>query len=697
MFETILSVLAPVGDIIFGGGRWMKDAILSAAGFLKQEAAPGLVSIVLLAALVVLVTRFMLLVRSRSRALRRATSIIREAADVSAFREQAPRIDARFREWETSRDEAECAIATAWGEYRETNAFEERDGAQTIRNALRPALFFNMEDLNFATGWWRIVPGLFVSIGLALTFLGLISALAETSSLLTPDATEAAKQDALKRLLTIASAKFIMSLTGLVASILFTIVLRRGLGRLDRDLHGLCGAVEQRLSYVSLEQLAMDQLAAIRDQKEHLTKLNAELIADLGRPLREELPAAISRSIAEAMAPVVASVGQAGAAGMGDMVRDLSKRFSTDVGEALGAASARLAEAGERLGGLATRMDQSTERAGSTMDASVARLADAVGDLRAGMAQTAVETNEAFRLGSAQMLASMNQTLDRIRDNTEQSATALGKAVDALTGAGASFRSEVGAASAEARDAATQELGAAARNAASSVGEAGASVTQAFEALSRTVAAQAAEAAGAARTELLEPIAALRDALSDIVRRAEGASSEMGRFADATAKGASASEHAARGLGESAGAIAAASDPMRDALRRMESAVSTAAEASNAAAEESRQAADRVSRISQESFRAAETMLGAERKAIETSLAAIDAALNRFDGISGRFDQIDEQLGAAFEAFETQVRRAVAEVGDHADKVYDKYSGALDTLREVVDSASELHPESGRR
>jgi len=686
---------------LFGGlaalGVATKDLVLELAGWLKNAAAPGLVSILLIVSLLVAATWFFMWVRRRSLALRRASAMIRKAADVASFRVEAPQIDARFHAWEGSRNPAERAIAAAWSEYRETNASEDRDGALTIRNALRPNLFFNMEDLNFATGRWRILPGLFVSIGLALTFLGLISALAETSSLLTPGANEAAKQNALRDLLTIASAKFIMSLTGLVASIIFTVVLRRGLGRLDGDLHGLCSAIEQRLSYVSLEQLAMDQLAAIRDQKEHLTKLNAELIADLGRPLREELPAAISRSIAEAMAPVVASVGQAGAAGMGDMVRDLSSRFSSDVGEALGAASARLAEAGERLGGLATRMDQSTERAGATMDASVARLADAVGELRTGMAQTAAQTSEAFSLGADRMLDAMNQTLERIRENTEQSAAALTRAVEAMTGAGSSFRNDVSAAGAEARVAAARELGAAASDAAATVGAAGASVTQAFEALSRSVAAQASEAADAARTELLAPIAALRDALSDIVRRAEGAGAEMARFAEATAHGAASSEQAARGLGESAGAIASAADPIRDALRRMESAVATASEASSGAAEESRLAAERVARVSQESFRAAETLLGAERHAIETGLAAINAALNRLGEMSGRFDQIDAQLGEAFETFESKVRSAITEVGEHADKVYGQYSGALDTLREVVDSARELYPDSERR
>jgi len=56
---------------------------------------------------------------------------------------------------------------------------------------------------------WRVVPGLFVSIGLPLTFLGLISALNQMG--MTGNDT-----NAMRDLMTIASAKFIMSLAGLL-------------------------------------------------------------------------------------------------------------------------------------------------------------------------------------------------------------------------------------------------------------------------------------------------------------------------------------------------------------------------------------------------------------------------------------------------------------------------------------------------
>jgi len=69
-------------------------------------------------------------------------------------------------------------LISAWEEYRDTLvAHREPDGSTAMRNALRPSLFFNPEELGFAPGFWRAVPGLFVTVGLFLTFLGLIAAL----------------------------------------------------------------------------------------------------------------------------------------------------------------------------------------------------------------------------------------------------------------------------------------------------------------------------------------------------------------------------------------------------------------------------------------------------------------------------------------------------------------------------------------
>jgi hypothetical protein len=147
------------------------------------------------------------------------------------------------------------ALSAAWGKYRETLVAHNEGGRVIFRNTVRPSVFFNADDLHFSVGNWRIVPGLFVSIGLFLTFLGLISALSSMD--LAADKITGALRD----LLTIASAKFIMSLTGLFCSIIFTIVLRSRMSKVEEELHLLCGELENRLTFISLEDLAVTAFA----------------------------------------------------------------------------------------------------------------------------------------------------------------------------------------------------------------------------------------------------------------------------------------------------------------------------------------------------------------------------------------------------------------------------------------------------
>ncbi|MBP2443163.1 hypothetical protein JOH51_000602 [Rhizobium leguminosarum] len=130
-----------------------------------------------------------------------------------------------------------------------------------------------------------------------------------------------------------------MSLTGLFCSIVFTVVFRRVYGAFLKAAHDLCETIEKKLTYISLEALASEQLQAIREQREHFRIIGMELVSELGRPLREELPKAISASISDAMAPMMDRVGKLGAEGVGDLVSGLSNKLTDTVGLALADAS----------------------------------------------------------------------------------------------------------------------------------------------------------------------------------------------------------------------------------------------------------------------------------------------------------------------------------------------------------------------
>ena len=164
MYEPLLDI-----------GLAVKNLVLFLAGLLKLEAAPGLVTLVMMLSLSVLVTLYVVTMVQRRNAVSWLLRLLKGTGDQAGF---SAGIDKFGHQVDVEGIVgSRRALSAAWGKYRETLVAHNEGGRVIFRNAVRPSVFFNADDLHFSVGNWRIVPGLFVSIGLFLTFLGLISAL----------------------------------------------------------------------------------------------------------------------------------------------------------------------------------------------------------------------------------------------------------------------------------------------------------------------------------------------------------------------------------------------------------------------------------------------------------------------------------------------------------------------------------------
>ena len=669
-------------DFLSSIGLAVKDVVLLLAGLLKFQSAPGLVTLVLMLTLAGLISTYAWTMGYRRRAASWLRALIDGAADHTDFSQGIDIIGNRIQVEGVGN--ARRQLVEAWTKYRETLVPYDTGGSVTFRHTVRPSVFFNTEELRFAAGSWRIVPGIFVSVGLFLTFLGLISALSSM------ELTEDKVQGSLRDLLTIASAKFIMSLTGLLCSIIFTVVLRSAMSGVERELHGLCGALEQRLTFISLEELAFEQLVATREQREHFRMIGLELVAELGRPLREELPAAISASISSAMGPLIQQVGQIGADGMGVMVKDLSARFSDDVGRALGMASESLIQAGDRIAELSGRMDQSSGRVGVEIDSAVARLSQAVEDLRNALGDTAKTASGAFTQGAEQLLSVMNETLDGIRTNTGEGARALSVAAAEMREAAQGFRAEIENAAIQGRVAAKEQIEAAGESAAGAIGSAGVMV---LETVSRTTQ----EISERTEQQLLAPLDQIAGRLSDMVSKLSEGTTVMRRLSEGVRAGAEASEQAAGVLRTASQDLGAAISPIRTTNERIESAITQLKESTENAASTVVRSSQATAQSAAQILAAAQEALGGSSKAINASLVNLSAMLDRLKGQGERLDDIDGKLGKAFDEYTSRVATAVESLFGHVRKMNEELAPALDTLRSIVEQAEQFQPESRRQ
>ena len=655
---------------------------------------PGWISILILCWLALSVFLAVLSTRHKLDTLRWLNGLITKTTNEEQFTAQSPRIDSEVKSRGTNKGYAH--IAAAWSEFRETLVLDETVSPPVLRNSVRPSSFFNLEDLHYGPGFYRHLPGLFVSIGLLLTFLGLISALQAIGSGLSIEATPEEMRGALNDLLGAASAKFIMSLTGLLASILFTIMLRISMGRVERAIHLLCARLEERLSFVSLEGVALQQLAIARGQEDSFKRIGLELVEKLGEPLRKEIPESISTSIGAAIAPLLERVGKAGADGVGQMVNDLSSRFSEDVGRALSEASTQLSAAGEKIARLSDRMDQSSGRMGQEMESSISRLARAAEDLTTRLASAAETTDGTLNAGAEKLLGIMNETLEGIRRNTSEGADALREAAAAMQTSADSFKERLEAAA---------EFGSAAVR--SRMETAGAEVSDAVslagkdlvEAVSRS-GADLLSATGAfgdkLRQDLVAPIIEVVDQLDQMAARLKDGAGQIATAAGNIRAGGEAARDAAQTVTAASRELAAAAGPVRGSVERIEASVTglshSTERAADTVARSARETAEGAVRI----LDAAKSALGGEQKLLEATLAKLGEALTQIERQREQIDDMDEKLGSAFEEFTKHVRTAIDTLFGHVRTMNGELAPAIDKMHEIVDRAEKFLPESRR-
>lgn len=664
-----------------------KELILDAAAMLAGNAVPGLVvlGLAVLAALFAVSAAWTFFGRvSAVRAFRRKLGETPE----EQFGQGRDGVTAWFAA--NGRSTAKASLAEAWDEFNETLFIDETQGSPILRNTVRPGLFFNHDDLHFGQGFYRILPGVFVSLGLALTFLGLIAALAEMSRGGTID------DSTMARLLGIASAKFIMSLTGLFLSIVLTIGLRILSGWLDSQLHGLCRDLEKRTTFSSLEEIGLRQLSAMVEDREHHRQLTLQLIAEIGGPLRNELPQAISTSIHSAMQPILDKVSEQGTRDVSKLASDLSEQVTSGVGNALAQASERLAQAGDKIGQLADRLDQSSGRMGSEMEGAIARVAQAVDDLRDSMASTAQTASGAFTQGAESLLAAMNRTLEGIRDNTSEGARAISAAATEMREAAGVMRSEMEGAAQAGADAARSRMQAAGDEAGAAIGAAGQSVLEAFGKAGGDIARLTDDLATRAGSQLIQPIGAISDQLEDMVGTLGESATEMRRLVDGLRDGAQAGADAAGTFRGASQDLVAAAGPVRATTERIEGALRQMAEGTQSAVATVTQSARATAENAAQTLAAARETLSAERRGIDASLAAVTEMLAQLQGQGERMDTIDQKLGTAFDLYASHTERAMQSIRSHVEEMSKGLNAALSTLQSTLDGLHEFQPQQVR-
>lgn len=390
-------------------GMLVRDAILAFAKLITLDHWPGLISSGLFAFFLLLAGWMFLTMLRRKALLDHLTAMVRATVDSSGFQKGLNGIEGKLK---ARKSPDAKRIAEAVSEFRKTLLEPAKDGEANIRNAFRPSTFINLDNLHFGLSSWRVWPGLFVSIGLLLTFLGLIAALAATQQTIHDGGgNQQETTKALELLLGTASAKFTMSLTGLFCSILFTLLQRRFSGLLEHSVSALAGEMERKMDFVSLERLADHQLSAIEEQTKQQQLLNTQLIAELSKPL-ERMTATGTEAI-------------------GGMVMELGKSLTSNIGASLDRVAERIDGAAETLATLSSSLSDASKRFEETLEQSVTGL-DAVVRRMEMVTEKLSSSAESVASAATPVMETAKSTSDLARTLADGSVQLVGAAKTAI-------------------------------------------------------------------------------------------------------------------------------------------------------------------------------------------------------------------------------------------------------------------------
>ena len=398
----------------------------------------------------------------------------------------------------------EKALGACWREFTETviHPHVARPGGvkPVIRNTSRPVDFFDAEHAGFLVPTLRIMPNIFVGVGLFLTFAGLIAALSTATAAMTGGAQD--MQNALRLLLNTISAKFYTSLIALGISILLTIIFRILETRRDNLFKKLNDKIERGMHFVSVEEIAFSQLEELREQKEQLQQFNTDLAMKLGDHIQNAVSSAMN-PVVEKLDTMGQNMGQNNIEAMREIGDAIAKNVQGAAGDSLSHLSDRLDGLTTVLGDMSANLSKSTSEfendIANALTSMKAGLETMASDLQSNASQTSDLLSEKLELladrlstsaesiktsledGAGEVSSELEKAIEKLTEATDRSAEKMGEAVDGINLAVQGIASSLDQASSQAGNLAKEKMEEAGANAAIQFEKAGEVMSTALE------------------------------------------------------------------------------------------------------------------------------------------------------------------------------------------------------------------------
>lgn len=645
-------------------GKWFENFVAPIIGYLKIDGfGPFLaltIGIVGLAVLIVTLAHFL----SFYRKLNNAIAALQNFESEEEFHDKFEEVDQFFRN--------KSGLGVCWREFTETiiHPHVARPGGvkPIIRNTSRPIDFFDAEAAGFETPTLRIMPNIFVGVGLFLTFAGLIAALSTATTAMTGGADQ--MQGALRDLLYTISAKFYTSLIALGVSILLTIAFKVLETRRSVLFKRLNDKIERGMHFVTVEEIAYSQLEEIKEQKVQLQQFNTDLAMKLGDHIENAVSTAMN-PVVEKLTSMGENMGQNNMKAMQEIGDAIAKNVQGAAGDSLSHLSDRLDSLTTVLGDMSSNLSKSTsefendianaltsmksglEAMASDLQNNAAKTSDILSEKLEGLADSLSNAAENIKIsleaGAGEVSGELERAIERLTEATDRSADKMGSAVDGINDAVKGIASSLEDASGKAGELAKAQMEEAGASAANTFSEAGQKMSDALE---------------AGMEELSTAMAGFEQSLGQASQNMLKMNEELGNTSKVVSKTSSDLDSSVKALKEASGSVSGAISPALKAVESIQSAVRQMDEKVSSAA----------SRVSE----------AVERLETEMRLSG-----ESWEEHSKKFDGVNENLGAVFSKVNSQIEESQSRMSDFVIGVDGAFRNALAGLQEAVEELAD--------
>ncbi|MDG4594762.1 MAG: hypothetical protein P9F75_03555 [Candidatus Contendobacter sp.] len=569
--------------------------------------------------------------------------------------------------------ESEATLAPLWRDYRKH--LQPNPQTPGYLNLIDPRLWFSVDSLpgRGYEQWCATWAGIFLTVGLLFTFIGLSAALLKVGGI---GANSAAMKAAITGILGVSSAKFITSIAGLIGYIGFSLLTRHYQSSQQATARQLADAVQHLSVPLTPELVLHEQNDIARRQLTRMERLTDDLAVALDAKLEQRLKVlaadfgqylgTIKQDLPSATAhPIVEAIGNMSEA----VAREFSNQVQQTAGGEINTVAERFTALANVLAGIKTGMGGMGREFGSEIKAAATSLVEAADRMGKGVQGQSTELEQkidAFGKTLESIDSNLHRVPDHINNALNTTMSKLTEAVETLTARLAQGGQDGGDALRKGGQQAGMEIE-------KTVGRAGSEfdrlVTQASgELVKKFAAAQAG----------------LQDAIKDLTSRLQTVESSLKVLPDAVAAQVKHLHAAGQTFMTAGQTVTGASGALQQATQPLQQ---TAA-ALRTSVDQIRDGVEKAAATHRHATESSQLALNGLRQAAA-------AAEQTFKSHVERFGRVDEELAKAL----TTLRAGVEQVAKETQKVFNEYdthiTKAANSLGTVAADLQEAAVEIG--